>query len=429
MGWTARARPGPEHESGPSDCYRGVRRARFGRPLRPYRATTMNELRLRYGCNPHQAPARVFAKAGDLPVRVLNGAPGYINLLDALHAWQLVRELDQALSLPAATSFKHVSPAGAAVAGPMSDAVRRASFVDDLELSPLAIAYARARGADRLSSFGDFAALSRVVDVPTARILKREVSDGVIAPDFEPAALDLLKAKRGGNYCVLAIDPSWEGPELETREVFGISLEQRRNAVVPGPEHLARVVTKNAVIPESARRDLLLALITLKYTQSNSVCFALDGQTIGIGAGQQSRVHCTRLAGGKADRWYLRQHPAVLDLPFHRNLGRPERNNAVDLFLEEGLSPAEEQAWLEGFDRAPTRLAAADKRAWLHGLKDVSFASDAFLPFRDNVDRASQSGVRYISQPGGSVRDDLVIAAADQYDMAMAFSGLRLFHH
>jgi phosphoribosylaminoimidazolecarboxamide formyltransferase/IMP cyclohydrolase len=389
----------------------------------------MTELPLRYGCNPHQAPARVLVRSGALPFRVLNGAPGYINLLDALNAWQLVRELRRALGLPAAASFKHVSPAGAAVAVPMGEAVRRAAFADDVELSPLATAYARARGADRLSSFGDFAALSDVVDVPTAALLKREVSDGVIAPGYEPAALELLRSKRGGRYCVIEIDPSWEARESEIREVFGVTFEQRRNAVSPGPEHLANVVTRNQVIPDTARRDLILALITLKYTQSNSVCYALDGQAIGIGAGQQSRVHCTRLAGNKADRWFLRQHPTVLSLPFRADLGRPERNNAIDLFLEEGLSPAEERAWLECFEKPPVRLTTAERRAWLSLQQGVSFASDAFLPFRDNIDRAAQSGVRYVSQPGGSVRDDAVIAAADEYGMAMAFSGLRLFHH
>ncbi len=389
----------------------------------------MTELPLRYGCNPHQAPARVLVRGGALPFRVLNGAPGYINLLDALNAWQLVRELRRALALPAAASFKHVSPAGAAVAVPMGEAVRRAAFVDDLQLSPLATAYARARGADRLSSFGDFAALSDPVDVATATLLKREVSDGVIAPGYDPAALELLRSKRGGGYCIIEMDPSWEAPETETREVFGVTFEQRRNAVVPGPEHLAKVVTLNQIIPETARRDLIRALITLKYTQSNSVCFATDGQAIGIGAGQQSRVHCTRLAAGKADRWFLRQHPTVLELPFRRDLGRPERNNAVDLFLEEGLSPAEERAWLECFEKPPVRLTAAERRSWLAAQQGVSYASDAFLPFRDNIDRAAQSGVRYVSQPGGSVRDDDVIAAADEYGMAMAFSGLRLFHH
>ena len=389
----------------------------------------MHELRLRYGCNPHQAPARVFVRDGTLPLRVLSGSPGYINLLDALNAWQLVRELKATLGLPAAASFKHVSPAGAAVAVPMTDAVRRASFVDDLELSPLATAYARARGADRLCSFGDWAALSDVVDVSTANILKREVSDGIIAPGFEPAALEILKTKRNGSYCVIEIDPAWQAPEQETREVFGISFEQRRNTVVPGPEHLAKVVTQNKTIPQAAQRDLLLALVTLKYTQSNSVCLAYEGQAIGIGAGQQSRVHCTRLAASKSDRWFLRQHPVVLGLPFRAAVGRPERNNAIDLFLEDALSPAEEKAWLEYFESAPVRLTAAQKREWLSAQKGVSFASDAFFPFRDNIDRASQSGVTYVSQPGGSVRDDVVIQAADEYGMAMAFSSLRLFHH
>jgi phosphoribosylaminoimidazolecarboxamide formyltransferase/IMP cyclohydrolase len=389
----------------------------------------MDELKLRYGCNPHQTPARVFTRAGQLPLRVLSGAPGYINLLDALNAWQLVRELRAALKLPAATSFKHVSPAGAAVAVPMSQAVRRASFVDDLELSPLATAYARARGADRLCAFGDFAALSDVVDVSTANVLKREVSDGVIAPGYEPAALDILRSKRNGTYCVLEIDPAWEPPESETREVFGLVFEQRRNQVIPGPEHLANIVTQNRELPEAAVCDLILALITLKYTQSNSVCYALEGQAIGIGAGQQSRIHCTRLAGGKADRWFLRQHPATLELPFRAGVGRPEQNNAIDLFLEEELSPAEEADWLSYFQITPRRLTREEKRAWLSRQKGVSLASDAFFPFRDNVDRASQSGVKYISQPGGSVRDDFVIQAANEYGMVMAMSKLRLFHH
>lgn len=389
----------------------------------------MNELRLRYGCNPHQAPARVFTSDRPLPIRVLSGAPGYINLLDALNAWQLVRELRASLKLPAATSFKHVSPAGAAVAVPMNDAVKRASFVDDLELSPLATAYARARGADRLCSFGDWAALSDVVDVATANVLKREVSDGVIAPGYEPAALEILRSKRNGTYCVLEIDPNWEAPESESREVLGITFEQRRNQIIPGPEHLANIVTKNRDLPEAAVRDLLLALITLKYTQSNSVCFAYEGQAIGIGAGQQSRIHCTRLAGSKADRWFLRQHPATLSLPFKPGVGRPEQNNAIDLYLEDALSPAEESAWLDFFTTPPRRLMAEEKRAWLAQQKGVSVASDAFFPFRDNIDRASQSAVKYISQPGGSVRDDVVIQAANEYDMVMAFSKLRLFHH
>jgi phosphoribosylaminoimidazolecarboxamide formyltransferase / IMP cyclohydrolase len=389
----------------------------------------MDELKLRYGCNPHQAPARIFTRERALPLRVLCGAPGYINLLDALNAWQLVRELRAALQLPAAASFKHVSPAGAAVAVPMAKDVARASFVDDMELSPLATAYARARGADRLCSFGDFAALSDVVDVATANVLKREVSDGVIAPGYEPAALEILRSKRGGKYCVLEVDPAWSAPDTETREVFGIVFEQRRNQVVPGREHLANVVTKQRELPESAVRDLILALITLKYTQSNSVCYAYDGQAIGIGAGQQSRIHCTRLAGGKADRWLLRQHPATLALPFRPGVGRPEQNNAIDLFLEESLSPAEEADWLKNFTAPPKRLTGEEKRAWLGRQHGVSLASDAFFPFRDNVDRAAQSGVKYVSQPGGSVRDDVVIQAADEYGMVMAMSNLRLFHH
>ena len=389
----------------------------------------MDGLKLRYGCNPHQAPARIFTRDRPLPLRVLSGAPGYINLLDALNAWQLVRELRSALKLPAATSFKHVSPAGAAVAVPMSKEVRRASFVDDLDLSPLATAYARARGADRLCSFGDFAALSDVVDVATANVLKREVSDGVIAPGYEPAALEILRSKRNGTYCVLEIDPSFEAPDTEIREVFGIGFEQRRNHIVPGVEQLANIVTKNRELPDTAARDLILALITLKYTQSNSVCFAYDGQAIGIGAGQQSRIHCTRLAGSKADRWFLRQHASTLDLPFRAGLGRPEQNNAIDLFLEDDLSAAEESAWLGYFTTAPVRLTRDEKRAWLARQQGVSLASDAFFPFRDNVDRASQSGVKYISQPGGSVRDDVVIQAANDYDMVMAMSKLRLFHH
>jgi len=389
----------------------------------------MQELKLRYGCNPHQAPARVFVRDGELPLSVLSGAPGYINLLDALNAWQLVRELKASLGQPAATSFKHVSPAGVAVGVPMSEATARASFVDDLVLSPLATAYARARGADRLCSFGDWAALSDVVDVPTANILKREVSDGVIAPGYEPAALEILKSKRNGSYCVIEVDPKFEAPETETREIFGLNFEQKRNTVIPSTEHLQKVVTAKRDIPESAKRDLILALITLKYTQSNSVCYAYEGQAIGIGAGQQSRIHCTRLAGSKADRWFLRHHPSVLSLPFKAELGRPERNNAIDLYLEDNLSVAEEKAWLDCFTVAPKRLTTDEKRAWLSKQTGVSLASDAFFPFRDNIDRASQSGVSYISQPGGSVRDDIVIAAADEYQMVMALSGLRLFHH
>jgi phosphoribosylaminoimidazolecarboxamide formyltransferase / IMP cyclohydrolase len=387
------------------------------------------EITLRYGCNPHQKPARIYVESGELPITVLNGNPGYINFLDGLNAWQLVRELKAALNLPAATSFKHVSPAGAAVAVPMSDVVRRACFVEDLELSPLATAYARARGADRMSSFGDFAALSDVVDEATARILHREVSDGVIAPRYEPAALALLKSKKGGAYNVLQIDASYEPSQVERREVFGIWFEQRRNDIAIGPDTLTNVVTAQKDIPESARRDLILAQIALKYTQSNSVIYAHDGQVIGTGAGQQSRVHCTRLAGAKADRWFLRQHPRTQNLAFKAATRRAEKNNAVDLFLEDSLSAAEQAAWEQYFDTVPQRLSGEEKRAFLDSITGVSIASDAFFPFRDNIDRAQQSGVSYAVQPGGSVRDDDVIVACNEYGMVMAFSGLRLFHH
>jgi phosphoribosylaminoimidazolecarboxamide formyltransferase / IMP cyclohydrolase len=385
-------------------------------------------LPLRYGVNPHQVPAQVYAASG-LPFSVLNGAPGYINLLDALNAWQLVRELRQVLGLPAAASFKHVSPAGAAVGVPLSDALRRAYFVGQDELSPLAAAYARARGADRVCSYGDWVALSDRVDVSTARLLRREVSDGVIAPGYEPAALEMLKAKRGGRYPLLQIDPDYEPPELETRQVYGVTFEQRRNAVVPDEAVLRNVVTRRREIPASARADMLLALITLKYTQSNSVCLVVDGQVIGNGAGQQSRIHCTRLAADKADTWYLRQHPSVLALQFRAGLDRVDRDNAVDQFLRDDLSPAEEGVWREQFSTVPTRLSPADKRAWLATLHGVTLGSDAYIPFRDNVDRAQASGVGYIVQPGGALRDPDIVAACDDYDIAMACTGLRLFHH
>jgi phosphoribosylaminoimidazolecarboxamide formyltransferase/IMP cyclohydrolase len=388
-----------------------------------------NEIGLRYGCNPHQKPARVYTKEGALPIQVLNGAPGYINLLDALNAWQLVRELKQALGLPAAASFKHVSPAGAAVGIPLSDVLKKAYFVEDLELSPLATAYARARGADRMSSFGDWVALSDPIDVLTARLIRREVSDGVIAPGCDPEALEILRRKRNGKYTVIQIDRAHEPPEMETRDVFGVIFEQKRNDVRIGDPMLQNVVTQNAAIPDSARRDLIVALVALKYVQSNSVCLALDGQVIGAGAGQQSRVHCVRLAASKADTWYLRQHPAVLELRFREGLGRPERDNAIDVYLRDDLTPAEQAAWEEAFAVVPKRLTPQEKRAWLDGLDGVALASDAFFPFRDNIDRAKQSGVQYISEPGGSVRDDDVIAACDEYEMVMAFSGVRLFHH
>ena len=389
----------------------------------------MTELALRYGINPHQVPARVFADAG-LPFEVLNGAPGFINLLDALNSWQLVRELRQVLGVPAAASFKHVSPAGAAIGLPLTEALKRAYFIPQSEeLTPLANAYARARGADRVCSYGDWVALSDTVDLPTARLLRREVSDGLIAPGFEPAAFELLKAKKGGRYTILRIDPGYEPPETETRQVFGVTFEQRRNRVVPGFEHLTRVVTRRADLSDEAKRDMLVGLITIKYTQSNSVCLVVDGQVIGNGAGQQSRIHCTRLAAGKADNWYLRQHPSVLSLKFRPGLDRVDRDNAIDQFLRDDLTAAEETEWQTNFAEMPRRLSPNEKREWMDTLRGVTLASDAYIPFRDNVDRAHASGVEYVVQPGGAQRDPDVIAACDGYGMAMAFTGLRLFHH
>ncbi len=389
----------------------------------------MNEIQLRYGCNPHQAPARVFTGQGDLPITVLSGAPGYINLCDALNGWQLVRELRAALGLPAAASFKHVSPAGAALGLPMGEDLKRACFVADLELTALAAAYARARGADRMSSFGDWAALSDVCDEATALVLKREVSDGVIAPGYTPEALRILKAKREGKYHVVAIDPGYAPPALERREIFGITFEQKRNSLVPGFDLLERVVTVRQDVPPAAQRDLVLALVTLKYTQSNSVCFAYDGQVIGVGAGQQSRIHCTRLAAAKADKWFLRQHPDVLGLRFKAGVGRAERNNAIDQYLEDWLSDAERRMWAGQFEVVPEPLDPAARRAYLAARQGVALGSDAFFPFRDNIDRAQASGVGFVAQPGGSVRDDAVIEACNEYGMAMCFTGVRLFHH
>ena len=389
----------------------------------------MNELQLRYGTNPHQSPARVFMQGRALPLRVLNGSPGYINFLDALNAWQLVRELQKILRLPSAASFKHVSPAGAAVAVPLTKELKKAYFVEDTELSPLAIAYARARGADRVSSFGDWAAFSEPLDIAAAKLLKREVSDGVIAPGFEPGVLDILKEKKRGGYAVIEIDPSFSGPEMETREIMGICFEQRRNSIDITSETLKNRVTENKTISDEAIRDLLIAQITLKYTQSNSVCFAYGGQVIGVGAGQQSRIHCTRLAATKADRWFLRQHPLVLGLHFKEKIGRPDRDNAIDQFLEDNLSPAEQYTWQHNFLTSPERMSLEEKREWLNLMHDISLGSDAFFPFRDSIDRAQQSGVKYIVQPGGSVRDDIVIEACNEYGMVMAFSGIRLFHH
>ncbi|MBN1306390.1 MAG: phosphoribosylaminoimidazolecarboxamide formyltransferase [Chitinispirillaceae bacterium] len=388
-----------------------------------------NEILLRYGCNPHQTTARIFSRDGKLPIRVLGGKPGYINLLDALNSWQLVAELRSSLNLPAAASFKHVSPAGAAVGIPLTREMKKCYFVDDMELSPLANAYARARGADRLSSFGDWAALSEPVDVPTAKLLRREVSDGVIAPGFEPGVLDILKEKKKGGYSVIEIDPAHRAPDIERREVFGIVFEQRRNSILLTADTLSNVVTKEKSFPDDAVRDLLVAQIALKYTQSNSVCFALGGQVIGVGAGQQSRIHCTRLAASKADRWFLRQHPRVIGLAFKEGIGRPGRDNAIDQYLETNLTPAEQFLWQENFVNEPERLTADEKREWLTLMRGVSLASDAFFPFRDNIDRAQQSGVEFIVQPGGSVRDGAVIEACNEYGMIMAMSGIRLFHH
>ncbi|HUU32045.1 MAG TPA: phosphoribosylaminoimidazolecarboxamide formyltransferase [Phycisphaerae bacterium] len=388
------------------------------------------EITLRYGMNPHQKTARVYLKEGELPLEVLSGAPGFINLLDALNAWALVKDLKKAVGLPAAASFKHVSPAGAAVAAPLSEAEKKACFVDDMkDLSPLAVAYARARGADRMSSFGDFAAFSDTVDRATAEILSREVSDGCIAPGYEKKALEVLREKRGGKYLVLRIDANFEPPETEARQLYGIWLEQSRNAAVPGLSLLKNIVTKQKELPAEAARDLLVATVALKYTQSNSVAFAKNGQCIGIGAGQQSRVHCTRLAGSKADLWWLRQHPRVLGAKFKKDLSRAEKNNAIDQYLLEHPTPFEKRAWKTAFARPPKALTARERREWLAKLKGVSLSSDAFFPFRDSIDRAAQSGVRYILQPGGSERDDLVIAACDEHGMVMAMSGLRLFHH
>ncbi len=394
----------------------------------------MNELELKYGCNPNQKPSRIFMKdGGDLPLEVLGGKPGYINFLDALNAWQLVKELKEATGLPAATSFKHVSPTSAAVGLPLGKALKQACFVDDvpeLDESPLACAYARARGTDRLCSFGDWAALSDVCDVTTAKLIQREVSDGVIAPGYTEEALEILKTKRKGNYNIVKIDPAYVPAPQETKDVFGVTFQQGRNEFKIGKHLLENIVTANTDLPEEARRDLIVALITLKYTQSNSVCYAVDGQAIGVGAGQQSRIHCTRLAGTKADTWHLRQHPKVLGLPFLPALGRPERDNVIDSYIngnEEDVCA--EGNWQKYFSSRPCHLTDQEARAWLDARKGVALGSDAFFPFPDNIERARRSGVRYIAEPGGSIRDDLVIAKCNDYDMVMAFTGMRLFHH
>ena len=390
----------------------------------------MKELELKYGCNPNQKPARVFVKEGDIPFTVLNGKPGYINLLDAMNSWQLVQELKKATGLPAAASFKHVSPAGAAVAAPLPEILQKVYFVEGIELSPVATAYIRARGADRMSSYGDFVALSDECDAQTASFLAREVSDGIIAPSYSAEALEILKTKRKGTYLVLQMNPDFQPAELEQKEVFGITFEQKRNTVEINEDCLTDIPTANKTFTEAAKRDLLIALITLKYTQSNSVCYAKDGQAIGIGAGQQSRVHCTRLAGNKADVWHLRQHPKVLALPFKDDVRRPDRDNAIDVYIsEEWEDLLETDDWMRVFTEKPEPLSHEEKKEYLKTITGVALGSDAFFPFGDNVERAKKSGVSFIAQSGGSIRDDNVIETADSYDMVMSFTGMRLFHH
>ena len=386
-------------------------------------------LTLRYGCNPHQSDARAYSPSGKLPFTVLNGAPGYINLLDALNSWQLVRELKEVLNLPAAASFKHLSPAGAAVAVPISDALQRAYFVDDLDLSPLATAYARARGADRLSSFGDWVALSDEVDQSTARLLSREVSDGIIAPGYQPEAFDILKRKKGGSYVILQMDESYAPAGPETRDVFGVVLEQTRNAKAINTDILTNIVTKNKEVSPEAQRDMLLATVALKYTQSNSMCFAFDGQVIGNGAGQQNRLACTEIAAGKAEAWYLRQHPDILNFKFRKGLKRPEKINAIEAYLRGNMTREERRVWEACFDTVPLPLSEDARRAWIRQMDDIVLSSDAFIPFRDNIDRAARTGVKYVVETGGSVRDDDVITACDEYGMLLVMTGVRLFHH
>ncbi|MDL2217491.1 phosphoribosylaminoimidazolecarboxamide formyltransferase [Christensenellaceae bacterium OttesenSCG-928-M15] len=384
------------------------------------------ERELKYGCNPNQSPASISLEGKELPLSVLNGAPGYINLLDAFNGWQLVKELRAALNMPAAASYKHTSPAGAAVGLPLNEVHRKMYFVEQDDISPLCAAYIRARGADRLSSFGDFVALSDVCDVSTARYLLKEVSDGVIAPGYEAEALDILKQKRKGGFTVLKIDPDYEPETIEKRQMFGITFTQKRNGAHITGDILTNIVTKNKELTQAAKRDLIVAMITLKYTQSNSVCYAEDGQAIGVGAGQQSRIHCTRLAGNKADLWHLRQHPAVIGLPFKEGLGRPIRDNAIDLYL---MDEEPDEAWAENFTTLPKQLTKEEKEDWLKKFDRAALASDAFFPFGDNIERAQRSGVKYIAQPGGSIRDDNVIACCDKFDMVMAFTGMRLFYH
>ena len=390
----------------------------------------MKELELKYGCNPNQKPARVYMERGELPFEVLNGKPGYINLLDAFNSWQLVRELKEATGLPAAASFKHVSPAGAAVAVPLDDTLKKVYFVEGIELSDIATAYVRARGADRMSSYGDFVALSDECDEQTASFLAREVSDGIIAPSYTDRALEILKGKRKGTYCVLKMDPNYRPDPIERKQVFGITFEQGRNEIKLDDHLFDNIVTKNKELPDSAKRDLLIAMITLKYTQSNSVCYAYNGQAIGIGAGQQSRIHCTRLAGNKADVWFLRSHPKVLSLPFKPEIRRPDRDNTIDVYISDDyLDVLDEGAWQQYFTRRPDPLSREEKRKWLDKVTGVSLGSDAFFPFGDNIERAHRSGVSYIVEAGGSIRDDNVIEVCDKYGITMAMCGIRLFHH
>ncbi len=389
-----------------------------------------NEISLKYGCNPNQKPSRIFMKEGELPVQVLNGKPGYINFLDAFNSWQLVRELKAATGLPAAASFKHVSPAGAAVYVPLSDTLKKIYFVDDLELSPIASAYAAARGADRMSSYGDWAALSDVCDKETAALLAREVSDGIIAPGYTEEALAILKTKRKGNYNVVQIDPNYTPAPIEHKDVFGVSFEKDRNELVINKNLLGTLPTANKILPPEAKRDLVVSLITLKYTQSNSVCYVKNGQAIGVGAGQQSRVHCTRLAGNKADNWYLRQSPQVLALPFKPDIRRPDRDNTIDVYISDDyMDVLADGQWENFFTVKPEPFTRERRRAWLDTMKGVALGSDAFFPFGDNIERAHKSGVEFIAQPGGSIRDDNVIEVCDRYKIAMAFTGIRLFHH
>ncbi|MGO5174343.1 phosphoribosylaminoimidazolecarboxamide formyltransferase [Ruminococcus sp. LCP21S3_E8] len=392
----------------------------------------MHELELKYGCNPNQKPSRIFMKDdSDLPIEVLNGKPGYINFLDAFNSWQLVKELKTATGLPAAASFKHVSPAGAAVATELSDTLKKIYFVDDLELSPLASAYAKARGADRMSSYGDWAALSDVCDKETALLLKREVSDGIIAPGYTDEALEILKTKKRGNYNIVKIDPNYTPAPQEYKDVFGVTFQQGRNELKIDEEFLTKnIITENKELPEEAKRDLLIALITLKYTQSNSVCYAKDGQAIGVGAGQQSRIHCTRLAGNKADIWYLRQHPKCLNLPFKEDIRRPDRDNTIDVYISDDYEDVlVDGTWEQFFTEKPEPLSREEKKEWLSTFSGVSLGSDAFFPFGDNIERAKRSGVQYVAQPGGSIRDDNVIDTCNKYNMTMCFTGIRLFHH